>query len=173
MTNKRLCRFLRTDCSPQPQHEGGLDAAGAIAGEGLHGSLAGTLLDRSFAYYSDKPSQIDLRPGERLDAHDRRRLGRCEDPALASSSEIASATQHGQIPHGSAMRHVSASSRIPEVESPRGLQNANEGATPLPHWMRATRPSQAGMVIPGLLTALAVLAAANGILSTVLELAWL
>jgi hypothetical protein len=56
---------------------------------------------------------------------------------------------------------------------PSAACHANQGATPVPHWMRAARPNRAGMFIPGLLIALMVFAAANGILSTVLELAWL
>jgi hypothetical protein len=149
MTNKRLCRVLRADCDQQPQHGEAVDAASTVVGEGSHRTLAGILLNRSVADYSDNDSRIDLIPGGRSAAHDRKRLSRGENPAPTTLSGI------------------------PVVECPRGVRYTNEEATPLPHWMRATRPSRAGMFIPGLLTALAVLAAISGILSTILELAWL
>jgi hypothetical protein len=173
MTNKKLCRFPRVDCDQQSQHQERVDAASTVAGEGSHGALAGTLLDRSVVDHSDNASGIDLMTGERSAAHDLKRPRRGGDPALATSSEITTTTEYCRKPHGAAIWYVFASSRIPLVESPREVRYANEGATPLPHWVRATRPSRAGMFIPGLLTALAVVAAINGILSTVLELAWL
>ena len=173
MHNTKFCRFLSADCGPQPQHKGDLDTAGTVAGEGSYGSLAGTLLDRNFAHCSNNLSKIDVQSGERLAGHDRERPSQCGDPACVISSEIASATEHGRNSHGAATRHGSASPRISVVESPRELRHVNDGATPLPDWVRAARPSRAGMFIPGFLTALAVLAAANGILSTVLELTWL
>lgn len=88
------------------------------------------------------------------------------------SFEIAS-VRLGRNSRGAAMRHVPALSVVPVVGSPRELRHAHEGAAPLPQWMSATRPNRAGMLIPGLLVALAVLAAAVGILSTALELVWL
>ena len=173
MTDKKLCVFLRADRDQQSEHQQRVDAASTVAGEGSHGALAGTLLDRSVADHSDSASGIDLMTGERSAAHDRKRPGRGGDPALAISSEITTATEYCRIPHGAAIWYVFASSRIPLVENPREVRYANEGATPLPHWVQGTGPSRAGMFIPGLLTALAVVAAINGILSTVLELAWL
>jgi hypothetical protein len=173
MTNRKLYRFPRADCDRQAQHQQRVDTASTVAGEGSHGASAGTLLDRSVADHSDNASRIDLMTGERSAAHDRKRPGRGGDPALATSSEITTTTEYCRKPHGAAIWYVFASSRVPLVESPRDVRYTNEGATPLPRWMRATRPSRAGMSIPGLLTALAVVAAINGILSTVLELAWL
>jgi hypothetical protein len=173
MTNNKLSRLLHADCSPQTRHRRGINATGAIAGDGLHRPSAGAFLDRSFAHYSNKPSQIDLLPGERLAVQDRERLSRCEDRALATSPELASATYRGRNSHDTAMQRMWDSSKTRVIESPRGLLHANEEAVPLPHWTRATRPSRAGMFIPGLLITFAVLAAANSILSTVLALVWL
>jgi hypothetical protein len=173
MTNRKLCTFSPADCNRQAQHQQRVDTASTVAGEGSNGALAGTLLDRSVADHSDSASGIDLMTGERSAAHDRKRPGRGGDPALATSSEITTTTEYCRKPHGAAIWYVFASPRVPLVQSPREGRYANEGATPLPHWMRGTGPSRAGMFIPGLLTALAVVAAINGILSTVLELAWL
>ncbi len=74
---------------------------------------------------------------------------------------------------GAAMRHGPTLSGEPAVKSQRELHHAREEAAPLPQWMSDTRPNRAGMLIPGLLVALALLAAADGVLSTALELAWL
>jgi hypothetical protein len=49
----------------------------------------------------------------------------------------------------------------------------DDGRIRLPDWTRATRPHRAGMFTPGLLMVIAVLAATGGVVSTVLELAWL
>jgi hypothetical protein len=68
---------------------------------------------------------------------------------------------------------VSASREIPVVEFSREERYPDDGAIRLPGWTRATRPNRAGMFIPGLLMAIAVLAATGGVVSTVLELAWL
>lgn len=92
--------------------------------------------------------------------------------ARAISFEIAS-IRPGRNSRSVALQHVPALSVVPAVESPRELHDAHEEAASLPQWMSATRPNRAGMFIPGLLVALAVLAAASGVLSTVLELVWL
>lgn len=90
----------------------------------------------------------------------------------ASSFEIAS-TRLGRNSRGAAVRQVPALSGRLAVESPWALHHPHEEATSLPQWMSGMRPNRAGMFIPGLLAALAILAAVYGILSTVLELAWL
>jgi hypothetical protein len=57
------------------------------------------------------------------------------------------------------------------LRSPTG--NAGEEPAPLPQWMRTTAPIQPGALMPGFLIVFAALAAANGILSTVLALVWI
>ncbi len=107
-----------------------------------------------------------------ISAGERERLQGDACAGHAISFGIAS-TRLGRNSRGAAVRLVSALLGIPAVESTRELHPRHEEATPLPQWMSATRPNRAGMFIPGLLVALAVLAAANGILSAVLELVWL
>ncbi|MEZ0167438.1 hypothetical protein [Microvirga sp. TS319] len=92
--------------------------------------------------------------------------------ASAIPFEIATTPQGGNS-GGASVRHILPFSKKPAVDRLRELRDPHEEAAPLPQWMSATRPSRAGMFIPGVLTALAVLAVANGILSTVLELVWL
>ena len=172
MTNNRLSGVQTADCHRQPQREEDVEAVDAVVGEGLHPALAGTPLNRGVAGVSTN-RQIDLRYQRGSAARDRRRLGRWGDPVVATSFKIVDAAEHCQRPHGKSSCSVFARSRISMVERSREVRCLNEEATPLPYWMRATHPNQAGTLIPVLLSGLAVSAAISGILSTILELAWL
>lgn len=122
-------------------------------------------------WFADSDDGLPLRHAGCLDSAgdgsgERNRLAR------ASPFEIASIPQGGNSGDDS-VRHIPILSGKPAIDGPRELNDPREEAASLPQWMSATHPRRAGMLIPGILTALAVLAAANGILSTVLELAWL
>jgi hypothetical protein len=168
MSNRRM----RSDCECLVAPWG---SAGCVADavEGSRESSACTLLVRSFAEFADDRSQIDLRGAPPWAAHERRHLNQGEDSALAISFAMAFAAGRSHNSNSAFMPELPAPSRTSDHESPPELPRYDEEAAPLPHWMRVAHPSRGGTFAAGLLIALAVVAAASGILSTVLELAWL
>jgi hypothetical protein len=160
--NKSVRWFVSADCSSWPHRAWRLDPAGTIADErefSRRGSGSAVPYDGLVACMSDAGCiAASIEVSHRAPAR-----------ALLDRGIAAHADNPSQLDPEPREQSV-ARNRTVLKPPPR---RAGEEPAPLPQWMRTTRPSRPGMLMPGFLIVLAVMTAANGILSTVLALVWL